>query len=193
MSWAKEYIYINNSEKVEAIAPIIVSASRSTDIPAFYSEWFFSRLRYGYSAWTNPFNGVKSYVSYKNTRFIVFWSKNPKPLIPHLATLKEYGISCYIQFTLNDYVAEGLEKAVPSVESRIETFNILLIIAPLLYKTLTHYNIFFIKIKVFFLIKNTSLKRSVYNSISKYTGAWSLPNTSVYIPAFTILSNQSIS
>lgn len=123
MSWTKEYIYTNNSEKVEAIAPIIVSASRSTDIPAFYSEWFFSRLRCGYSAWTNPFNGVKSYVSYKNTRFIVFWSKNPKPLIPHLATLKEYGISCYIQFTLNDYVAEGLEKAVPSVESRIETFK----------------------------------------------------------------------
>ena len=42
MSWTKEYIYTNNSEKVEAIAPIIVSASRSTDIPAFYAEyWIF--------------------------------------------------------------------------------------------------------------------------------------------------------
>ncbi|MBQ2000092.1 MAG: hypothetical protein II220_11545, partial [Spirochaetales bacterium] len=44
MSWTKEYIYTNNSEKVEAIAPIIVSASRSTDIPAFYAEGNFDVL-----------------------------------------------------------------------------------------------------------------------------------------------------
>ena len=112
-----------NGELVQAQAPVIVSASRSTDIPAFYSDWFFSRLKKGYSAWTNPFNGVKSYISYKDTRFIVFWSKNPRPLIPHLAYLKERNIGCYIQFTLNDYVEEGLEKGVPSVDSRIETFK----------------------------------------------------------------------
>lgn len=123
MSWSKEYISINGHQKVEAIAPIIVSASRSTDIPAFYADWFFHRLKCGYSAWTNPFNGVRSYVSYNKTRFIVFWSKNPKPLIPYLQELKQAGIGCYIQFTLNDYVAEGLEKAVPSVESRVETFR----------------------------------------------------------------------
>ena len=50
---------------VKAQAPIIISASRSTDIPAFYADWFFDRLEKGYSAWTNPFNGVKSYVSSK--------------------------------------------------------------------------------------------------------------------------------
>jgi hypothetical protein len=75
--WQKVKLKCENGEIVDAQAPIIVSASRSTDIPAFYSDWFFHRLKVGYSAWTNPFNGVKSYVSYQDTRFIVFWSKNP--------------------------------------------------------------------------------------------------------------------
>ena len=62
-----------NGEVVDAQAPIIVSASRSTDIPAFYADWFLHRLKVGYSAWTNPFNGVRSYVAYDKTRLIVFW------------------------------------------------------------------------------------------------------------------------
>lgn len=123
MAWRKETIQLENGASVDAQVPEIISASRSTDIPAFYADWFFHRMKIGYSAWINPFNGVKSYVSYKNTRFIVFWSKNPKPLLKHLEYLKERNINCYIQFTLNDYVAEGLEKGVPSLEERIETFK----------------------------------------------------------------------
>lgn len=121
--WQKIQIQRENGEIVDAQAPLIVSASRSTDIPAFYADWFFHRLKVGYSAWTNPFNGVKSYVSYKNTRFIVFWSKDPSPLLNHLDELKERGIGCYIQYTLNDYVKEGLEKGVKSLEYRIDTFK----------------------------------------------------------------------
>lgn len=109
---------------VKAQTPTIVSASRSTDIPAFYADWFFKRLEMGYSAWINPFNGVKSYVSYEKTRFIVFWSKNPRPLLDYLHILKERNIKCYIQFTLNDYETERLEK-VPSLDERIETFKLL--------------------------------------------------------------------
>lgn len=122
-SWQKIQIQRDNGELVEAQAPVIVSASRSTDIPAFYADWFFHRLKEGYSAWTNPFNGVKSFVSYENCRFIVFWSKNPKPLLEHLDELKDRNISCYIQYTLNDYENEGLEKGVPSLEERIDTFK----------------------------------------------------------------------
>lgn len=110
MAWDKIKITKDNGEVVDAQAPIIVSASRSTDIPAFYADWFFNRIEKGYCAWTNPFNGVQSYVSFEKTRFIVFWSKNPKPLIPYLSILKQKRINCYIQFTLNDYVDEGLEK-----------------------------------------------------------------------------------
>jgi len=121
--WKKIQIKRNNGEIVDAQAPIIVSASRSTDIPAFYADWFFYRLKVGYSAWTNPFNGVKSYVSYQNTRFIVFWSKNPHPLLNHLDYLKERNIGCYVQYTLNDYEAEKLEQGVPALQKRIDTFK----------------------------------------------------------------------
>lgn len=101
--WQKTQIQRDNEEIAEAQAPVIISASRSTDIPAFYADWFFHRLKVGYSAWTNPFNGVKSFISYEKCRFIVFWSKNPKPLLEQLDYLEERHINCYIQYTLNDY------------------------------------------------------------------------------------------
>lgn len=125
MVWKKTVIQLNDGTFVEAQAPEIISASRSTDLPAFYSDWFFERLKIGYSVWTNPFNGKSNYISYQNTRFIVFWSKNPQKLIPHLNELKQHTpiINTYVQYTLNDYVDEGLEKGVPSLEERLETFR----------------------------------------------------------------------
>lgn len=110
-------------ERVKALAPIIVSASRATDIPAFFASWFFDRLDKGYCVWRNPYNGKDSYVSFANTRFIVFWSKNPAPIIPYLPRLKERGIGFYIQYTLNDYECEGLEVNVPKLDARIDTFK----------------------------------------------------------------------
>lgn len=123
--WNPEFLPRENGELVMMQTPQIVSASRSTDIPAFYADWFFHRLEKGYCAWTNPFNGVKSYVSFKNTRFIVFWSKNPKPLLPYLEKLQKLGIGCYIQYSLNDYEEERLELGVPKLEDRISTFKAL--------------------------------------------------------------------
>lgn len=79
-------------------------------------------MKEGYLKWKNPFNGVPSYVSFQNTRLIVFWSKNYKPLIQHLDCLDEKNINYYFQFTLNDYDAENLEPGVPEVQARIETF-----------------------------------------------------------------------
>lgn len=124
-TWNKDIITILNGKQVSAMAPVIVSASRSTDIPAFYSDWFFHRLSEGYSAWKNPFNGKYSYVSYHRTKFIVFWSKDPSPLLKYLDKLKTMngGIGCYIQYTMNDYDKEGLEKGVPPLPHRIDTFK----------------------------------------------------------------------
>ena len=123
-TWDKHKLPLENGELVDMQVPVIVSASRSTDIPAFYADWFFYRLdKAGYSAWTNPFNGVRSYISYKNTRFIVFWSKNPKPLLKYLPVLERRKIGCYIQYSINDYEAEGLEKSVPPLAERIDTFK----------------------------------------------------------------------
>lgn len=119
----KVKIHRQTGECVEAIAPIIVSASRSTDIPAFHSDWFFNRLKSGYCGWRNPFNQQESFVSFAKTRCVVFWSKNPAPLLDKLHLLKERDIHSYVQFTLNHYKAEGFEPAVPGLAQRIDTFK----------------------------------------------------------------------
>ncbi|HAT61451.1 MAG TPA: hypothetical protein DCS83_02715 [Prevotella sp.] len=122
-TWKKEMLPRENGEMVSMQTPVIISASRSTDIPAFYADWFFHRLKAGYSAWINPFNGQRLYVSYRDTRFIVFWSKNPLPLLSHLDELKEMEIGCYIQYSLNDYEKEKLERNVRPLQERIDTFK----------------------------------------------------------------------
>lgn len=119
----KTSIITDSGEQVNAVAPVIISASRSTDIPAFYAKWFFNRLAKGYCVWRNPFNQEPLYVSFKNTKAIVFWTKNPKPIIPYLSELDKRGIHYYFQVTLNDYVREGFEPNLPSVEERVETFR----------------------------------------------------------------------
>lgn len=123
VSKQKPTIVLENNTIVPCQEPVVVSASRSTDIPAFYCDWFFHRMKVGYSVWTNPFNGVRMYISYAKTRFIVFWSKNPRPLLDHLSELKERGIGCYIQYSLNDYEEEKLERGVPPLIERIDTFK----------------------------------------------------------------------
>ncbi len=107
---------------VQAIAPIIISASRSTDIPAFYADWFIERLKKGYVKWINPHNQKAQYVSFAKTRVIVFWSKNPKNLIKYLPEIDARKINYYFLFTLNDYENENLEPNLPALESRISTF-----------------------------------------------------------------------
>ena len=123
MNWDKIKIQNQDGEVIEAQAPIIISASRSTDIPAFYSDWFIKRLKEGYVKWKNPFNGVPLYVTFNKARLFVFWSKNPKPMLKYLEFLNEKRYNYYFQFTLNDYDKEKLEPRVPNVQSRIETFQ----------------------------------------------------------------------
>lgn len=107
---------------VDAQTPVIISASRATDIPSFYSDWFINRLKEGYIKWINPFNNVPLYVSFDNTRLVVFWTKNPKPMFKHLDFLDQRIENYYFQYTLNDYDDEKLEPNVPNVQSRINTF-----------------------------------------------------------------------
>lgn len=123
MASEKVSIRTDSGEIVEATAPVIISASRSTDIPAFYAKWFFNRLAKGYCAWYNPFNQQKMYISFQNCKVVVFWTKNPKPIFPYLHELDERGIHYYFQVTLNDYVKEGFEPNVSSVDDRVETFK----------------------------------------------------------------------
>lgn len=108
------------------LRPVIVSASRETDLPRFYADWFLSRLEAGWCGWKNPFNGKLYKVSFEKTRMIVFWSKNPKPMLERIDRLETLGYkNYYFQFTLNDYDKERLEPNVPTVFERLETFRAL--------------------------------------------------------------------
>lgn len=108
-----------------ADAPFILSASKCTDIPAFYMEWFMKRLEAGFSCWRSPITGKKSIISFENVRFIVFWSKNPRPLLKYLDRIDDLGIKYYIHYTLNDYECDGLEPGLPTLQYRIDTFKML--------------------------------------------------------------------
>lgn len=102
---------------------MILSVSRRTDIPAFYSEWFFNRLKEGFVYVRNPMNihqVSKIVLSPDVIDCIVFWSKNPKPMLSRLDELKEY--MYYFQFTINAY-DKSLEIGVPKKEGILDTFK----------------------------------------------------------------------
>lgn len=102
---------------------MILSVSRRTDIPAFYFDWFLNRLRDGRVLVPNPMNPRRISditLSPETVDFIVFWSKNPAPMLEKLPLLEPYPY--YIQFTLNAYGTET-EPFLPPLAKRIETFK----------------------------------------------------------------------
>lgn len=101
---------------------MIVSASRRTDIPAFYGQWLTARLRAG-EAWVrNPYNRKLLRVDLRPEAVdgIVLWSKNPAPMLPLPSELEPYPY--YFQFTLNPY-GPPLEPGLPDAGRRVETFR----------------------------------------------------------------------
>ncbi|MDR1291587.1 MAG: DUF1848 domain-containing protein [Planctomycetaceae bacterium] len=105
------------------VAPVIISASRASDIPAFFGDWLMRSLRDGYCVWQNPFNRKSQYIGFQNLRAIVFWTKNPEPFLPNLAELDERNFAYYFQFTLNNYEPENFEPNIPPLKTRIELFQ----------------------------------------------------------------------
>ncbi|MFA6074511.1 MAG: DUF1848 domain-containing protein [Negativicutes bacterium] len=102
--------------------PAIITASRATDIPAYYGEWFVNRLRAGYCHWVNPFNREVSRVSFEKTRAIVFWTKNAVPFLKQLPAVDAAGKGYYFTYSLNDYDSEKWEPNIPAFAARIENF-----------------------------------------------------------------------
>jgi len=103
----------------------VISASRRTDIPAFYSDWFINRIREGYAVVQNPFNNsVSSRVdlSCADVDAIVFWTRDARPMLKHLNELNERGYRYYFQYTLNAYPSL-LEPRVPSAAAAVATFR----------------------------------------------------------------------
>ena len=103
---------------------MLVSASRRTDIPAFYAEWFVSRVREGWCLTRNPFRpSLLSRVSLDpaEVEAVFLWSKNPAPILPFLDELDGRGLRYLFLFTLNDY-PPALEPGVPPLPERLDTF-----------------------------------------------------------------------
>lgn len=93
---------------------MIISASRRTDIPAYYSEWFENRIKEGYLLVRNPMNIHQiSRISLLSDVVdgIVFWTKNPIPMMKRLDAFKDYPY--YFQFTLTAY-GKDIEAGLPS-------------------------------------------------------------------------------
>lgn len=93
---------------------MIISASRRTDIPTYYSEWFINRIREGFVCVRNPMNihqVSKISLNPDVVDGIVFWTKNPIPMLPKLNAFDEY--MYYFQFTLNAY-GKDIEANVPN-------------------------------------------------------------------------------
>ena len=106
---------------------MIVSASRRTDIPAFYAKWFVDRLREGFAVCQNPFNRKQmTPISLRpeDVEAIVFWTKNPHPLLSYLSEIDRMGHRYYFHFTLNCY-PRAFEPRVPELAQRIKTFKML--------------------------------------------------------------------
>lgn len=96
---------------------MILSASRRTDIPAFYSEWLSERFREGYLLVRNPMNFHQLSRICLNPDVIdciVFWTKNPLNMLPRLHEFEEYPY--YFQFTLTGYGRE-IEPGLPDKRS----------------------------------------------------------------------------
>ena len=103
---------------------MILSASRRTDIPNYYSEWFINRIREGFLYVRNPMNAhqvSKINLSPDVIDCIVFWTKNPINMLGKLEELKPY--MYYFQFTLTGY-GRDVEPNLPHKrEALIPTFQ----------------------------------------------------------------------
>lgn len=103
---------------------MIISASRRTDIPAFYAAWFLERIRAGKVMVKNPFNpNQQKLVSLgpEEVEVIVFWTRDATPLLPYLAELDKRGYRYVFLFTITGY-GPPLEPCSPSVEKALECF-----------------------------------------------------------------------
>lgn len=103
---------------------MIISASRRTDIPARYPEWFMNRLRAGEVLVPNPYNRKKVnriLLSPKVVDCIVFWTKNPEPMLPYLKEMDQMGYEYCFQMTITDYETD-LEPEVPCTSDAMATF-----------------------------------------------------------------------
>jgi len=102
---------------------MILSVSRRTDIPAFYSNWFYNRVKEGFVYVRNPINKhqiSKILINPDIIDCIVFWTKNPNAMLARLDEITQFNY--YFQFTITPY-NQNIECFVPEKEQVINTFK----------------------------------------------------------------------
>lgn len=103
----------------------IVSVSRRTDIPAFYSTWLFHRMREGYALVRNPRNAKQTrFVSLKpeDVQCFVFWTKDARPMFVRLDEVEALGSAFYFLWTVTPYGPE-IEPGFPRKEEIVSAFR----------------------------------------------------------------------
>ncbi|NOY68493.1 MAG: DUF1848 domain-containing protein [Deltaproteobacteria bacterium] len=102
---------------------IVISASRRTDIPAFYMDWFMEGIGAGSFSVKNPYNGRISIVpaTADAVHSIVFWSKDFSRFIDEKygKALMRLGYHLYFHFTIN-CENKLLEPNIPPLCERID-------------------------------------------------------------------------
>lgn len=102
---------------------MIISASRRTDIPALYPDWFFNRLKAGFLLARNPLNRTQVFkisLLPDTVDCIVFWTKNPQPIFKYLNYLNSY--CYYFHFTLTPYNS-SIEINLPDKPRLLDNFK----------------------------------------------------------------------
>jgi len=105
----------------------VISASRRTDIPAFYWRWFIKHVERGFCHWVNPFNAKQVFrvsLRTEDVAAFVFWTRNAGPMMADIAGLKQAGYEFYVQYTINGYPRE-IEHHSPNVARAVETIRCL--------------------------------------------------------------------
>lgn len=104
---------------------MILNTGSRTDIPAFYSDWFYNRIQEGYCLVRNPYypEQVTKYVlSPQVIDAIVFCTKNQQPMLSRLSLLSQY---CTFWFVTITPYEQDIEPYVPHWSKVIDSFRCL--------------------------------------------------------------------
>ncbi len=104
---------------------MLISASRRTDIPAFHAEWLMERLRAGVVEVVNPFNARQRSridLTPEAVEGIVFWTRYPRPLLPHLDEMAAMGHAFYFLLTITGY-SRALDVRGPAPGAAVRVFR----------------------------------------------------------------------
>ena len=102
------------------VSPRLISASRRSDIPAFFPDWFAGCLSRGVATYRNPYSGREASVSLRpdDVAAFVFWTRNPGPFLPVLSRLERARYRSVFHVTVTGYPRE-LEPAAPPLPDAV--------------------------------------------------------------------------